>query len=273
MAIFAQGAAGDVTPNFRYDAWRGLVVGACEADEDSVRLVAEAQHRAAGHALETASAIDGPLAAWSRRVDLEAAAGPARLGVAMAAGTAEGPGPLRPVRRWLRARGVDPKRDLLRVGPHQTRRLLGRFDPARLPVPHPAFRHARRADLEGALTRHPWIPTVLPLQVLRIGQLAIVLLPNEPTTQAARRLARRLGPRLGVRRVLVQGYANAYSGYLTTPEEYAAQRYEGAYTLFGPGSLDAFGRALEQLLEGESGGPPLQTVSGPDLEARRWRTT
>lgn len=271
VAIFAQGAAGDVTPNFRPDARRGFVVGACATDEDSARLVAEVQVRGARDALETASAIGGPLKAWSRRVDFEAAAGPARLGLAMAAGTAEGPGPLRPFRAWLRARGSDPKRDLLRVGPNQPRRLLGRFDPGRLPGLHPAFAHARRADHQSALTRHHWIPTVLPLQILQIGELAIVLLPNEPTTQAARRLARRLGPRLGVRRVLVQGYANAYAGYLTTPEEYAAQRYEGAYTLFGPGTLDAFALSLEALLDGETGGPPLQTLSGPDLEARLWR--
>ena len=33
--------------------------------------------------------------------------------------------------------------------------------------------------------------------------------------------------------VLVAGYANAYIHYVTTPEEYAEQRYEGGSTLFG----------------------------------------
>lgn len=275
VALFAQGAAGDVSPNYRPSATRGFAVGRFDADEDSARYVAGVQARATERALETASDVSGPLDARLRRVDFEAGGEPARLGVAMAAGTAEGPGPLAPwsaALSWLRRR-PDPKATLLHVGPGRRRRLLGRFDPARLPIPHPAFAHARRADVGGSLARHPWIPTVLPLQIFRLGDaLAIVALPNEPTTQAGRRLARRLRPLLGVRAVHVQGYANAYSGYLTTPEEYAAQRYEGAYTLFGPASLARFEAALVELATDPSagGGPALPVLDGPALEARRF---
>ncbi|MEU6940439.1 neutral/alkaline non-lysosomal ceramidase N-terminal domain-containing protein, partial [Streptomyces rubiginosohelvolus] len=35
------------------------------------------------------------------------------------------------------------------------------------------------------------------------------------------------------RRGLLQGYANAYSQYVTTPEEYDTQNYEGGSTLYG----------------------------------------
>lgn len=33
--------------------------------------------------------------------------------------------------------------------------------------------------------------------------------------------------------VVIAGPANTYAHYVTTPEEYAAQRYEGASTIFG----------------------------------------
>ncbi len=41
-------------------------------------------------------------------------------------------------------------------------------------------------------------------------------------------------------RVVIAGLANTYSSYVTTFEEYGAQRYEGASTIFGPHTLDAY---------------------------------
>ncbi|KAF7320213.1 hypothetical protein MKEN_00805800 [Mycena kentingensis (nom. inval.)] len=40
--------------------------------------------------------------------------------------------------------------------------------------------------------------------------------------------------------VVVAGPANTYSHYIATPEEYTVQRYEGASTLYGPHTLDAY---------------------------------
>jgi neutral ceramidase len=89
----------------------------------------------------------------------------------------------------------------------------------------------------------PWTPEVLPIQIIRIGQLAILGVPAELTTMAGRRLKSRLledlAP-LGVEHVVIAGYANAYSGYVTTKEEYAKQNYEGASTHFGPHTLSAY---------------------------------
>jgi len=94
----------------------------------------------------------------------------------------------------------------------------------------------------GTQTPFPWTPEVLPLQVVTLGNLAIVALPYEVTTVAGRRLRdtveAQLRP-LGVRRVILSGLANAYAGYLATREEYAAQDYEGASTHFGPWQLAA----------------------------------
>ena len=41
-------------------------------------------------------------------------------------------------------------------------------------------------------------------------------------------------------RVVIAGLTNTYSSYITTREEYGAQRYEGASTIFGPSTLDAY---------------------------------
>ena len=293
VAIFAQGAAGDVSPNHRYDPARGFTVGRFDDDHDSAAYVAEVQSEAASEAFRRAPtelALEGSFGGSLVHLDMEARAVDGgfttigRLGIAMAEGTAEGPGPLSLLRalgpfgeRVTHADGRDPKRLLLETGPGRAHRLFGLLDPTRVPLPIPAFAHARRARRGGGLVARPWIPTILPIQILRLGPFAIAALPNEPTTMAGRRLRAALEPVLapqGVRRVLVQGYANAYSGYLTTPEEYGAQRYEGAYTLFGPRTLDAFSDALVALARAPRDpdapiGPPLQLCTPAELAARR----
>ncbi|HEU4539402.1 MAG TPA: neutral/alkaline ceramidase [Polyangiaceae bacterium] len=96
--------------------------------------------------------------------------------------------------------------------------------------------------LETGAFAPPWTPNVLPVQIFRLGRLALVGLPFEITTVAGRRLrqtvAAELAP-LGVDRVVIAGLANSYAGYVATREEYAAQHYEGASTHFGPFTLAA----------------------------------
>lgn len=85
-------------------------------------------------------------------------------------------------------------------------------------------------------------PTVLPMQIYRIGNLAIVGLPWEVTTMAARRLRQSLFTELapaGVDTIVIAGLVNDYVHYLTTREEYASQQYEGASNIFGPWTLAA----------------------------------
>ena len=85
-------------------------------------------------------------------------------------------------------------------------------------------------------------PAVLPFQLFRIGNLAIIGLPWEVTTMSARRLRKDLLAVLapvGVDTVVIAGLANDYIHYLTTREEYASQQYEGASNVFGPWTLAA----------------------------------
>lgn len=80
-------------------------------------------------------------------------------------------------------------------------------------------------------------PRVLPIQILRLGGMALVGLPFEVTVEAGRRLEAAVFGSLhrdpGVERVAVSSAANDYWDYLTTPEEYAVQFYEGASNLHG----------------------------------------
>lgn len=283
-AIFAQGAAGDVSPNFRASSARGVTVGRYDDDLDSAAYVGRVQARAAAAITERDGvALDGPVGGALRRVDLErtpTARGRTtigRLGLAMAGGTAEGPGPLASLAPLVRR--APGKAPLLEIGPGRRRRLFGLIDPTRVALDHPAFEHARRVAAAGGLDGQPWIPTVLPVQLWRVGAFCVAALPNEPTVMVGRRLRARLERTLaplGVRRVHVQGYANAYAGYLTTPEEYAAQRYEGAYTLFGPRTYDAFAETLDALAPAlaadapHESGPPLPRCDDAQLAARAW---
>ncbi len=76
-------------------------------------------------------------------------------------------------------------------------------------------------------------PRAVPLGVVQLGNLSLVTLPGEHTTIMGQRIGQavaRVRPAATVVRV---GLAGAYLSYLTTPQEYALQHYEGASMLYG----------------------------------------
>jgi neutral ceramidase len=88
------------------------------------------------------------------------------------------------------------------------------------------------------------------LTAVRIGDRMIVAIPFEPTVVATRRLRDAVQSAVasaGITEVVITGLANNYVGYLTSPEEYAAQHYEGASTLYGPKELQAIQRAAVEV--------------------------
>jgi neutral ceramidase len=101
----------------------------------------------------------------------------------------------------------------------------------------------------GTQTPFPWSPEVLPVSIVRIGQLAIIAAPAEFTIMSGRRVRETVKAALGdsVKHVVFAGYSNAYSGYVTTPEEYDAQHYEGASTHFGKWTLGAYQQSFHEL--------------------------
>src|SRR5690606_12717339 len=78
------------------------------------------------------------------------------------------------------------------------------------------------------------IQRVFPFHLVRLGGHYLFTLGFEPTVVSGLRLRRTLADELGVPEdhVTVQGYSNAYGHYVTTPEEYSAQNYEGGATVF-----------------------------------------
>ncbi|KAJ4915273.1 Neutral/alkaline non-lysosomal ceramidase [Raphanus sativus] len=109
----------------------------------------------------------------------------------------------------------------------------------------------------GEMTKpYEWAPSILSLQIIRIGQLFILSVPGEFTTMAGRRLRDAVKKQLksngnkelsGEIHVVIAGLANGYSQYVTTFEEYQAQRYEGASTLFGPHTLSGYIQEFKKL--------------------------
>jgi len=91
----------------------------------------------------------------------------------------------------------------------------------------------------------PWSPTVLPTQIIRIGNVFIPAVPGEFTTMAGRRMKNLIKSQVQKSstdkvHVPLAGLSNAYSSYITTFEEYQVQRYEGGSTIFGPHTLEAY---------------------------------
>lgn len=78
-------------------------------------------------------------------------------------------------------------------------------------------------------------PSTVPIGVYQIGQVALVTLPGEFTTVMGYRIREQVKNRMGSsnKEVVLVGLTNEYVSYFTTPEEFVAQEYEGASTLYG----------------------------------------
>ncbi|RWS20358.1 neutral ceramidase-like protein, partial [Leptotrombidium deliense] len=98
---------------------------------------------------------------------------------------------------------------------------------------------------------YDWQPQIIPTHIIAIGNVLIVALPAEFTTMAGRRIreviaaeSSKLGPN---NHVIITSLTNEYASYVTTYEEYQAQRYEGASTIFGPHTLEAYKLQYQKL--------------------------
>jgi len=81
---------------------------------------------------------------------------------------------------------------------------------------------------------HPFVAGDRSRAAVRVGRLYLIGIPGEPTSSRAYGCAHGgIDRRRQLADVLCVGYSNAYIHYVTTPEEYLDQRYEGGSTLFG----------------------------------------
>jgi neutral ceramidase len=117
----------------------------------------------------------------------------------------------------------------------------------------------------------PVVAQRVPVQLLRIGALYLIGIPGEVTITAGLRLRRTVAGVVGsdLANVLVAGYSNGYIHYITTPEEYEEQQYEGGSTLFGRWELPALQQTVGELAAAMAEGRPVdEGVATADLSGR-----
>ncbi|KAK0920972.1 hypothetical protein LTR91_003696 [Friedmanniomyces endolithicus] len=129
-------------------------------------------------------------------------------------------------------------------------------------------------DVGESSSPYAWSPNIVDVQLLRVGQLFVIVSPGEATTMAGRRWKKAVHDAAEVALtaqdteeqvaheqpiVVLGGPANTYTHYIATREEYSIQRYEGASTLYGPWTLDAYIHLTRDFL------PDLLSASTPPL--------
>ncbi|KAL9624549.1 MAG: hypothetical protein Q9160_001213 [Pyrenula sp. 1 TL-2023] len=101
-------------------------------------------------------------------------------------------------------------------------------------------------DIGKTTVPYQWGPNIVDIQMLRAGDFLIIVSPGEATTMTGRRwrdaVAKAAPQILDIESptVVLGGPANSYTHYIATKEEYSVQRYEGASTLYGPHTLEAY---------------------------------
>ncbi|PJZ44530.1 neutral/alkaline non-lysosomal ceramidase N-terminal domain-containing protein [Leptospira brenneri] len=118
----------------------------------------------------------------------------------------------------------------------------------------------------------PSLPQILPYGLALVGDLTILVMPHEVTTMSSRRLKKEVQSVLKDKssEIVLSGLTNDFSGYITTPEEYSTQNYEGGHTLHGPQSLNALRQEFHKMsLELKTGSQPTSSSLMPlDLSDR-----
>ncbi|KAL8668175.1 MAG: hypothetical protein Q9202_000153 [Teloschistes flavicans] len=180
---------------------------------------------------------------------------PAALGYSFAAGTTDGPGAFDFKQNNTGSPNANPVwsvvRNFLRE-PSESQKACHAPKPILLDV--------------GEIERpYLWTPNIVDIQLLRIGQLIIIVSPGEATTMSGRRWKEAIAASASALSltstaetdgknedpavvVVLGGPANSYTHYIATEEEYGVQRYEGASTLYGPHTLNAYINLTTSLL-------------------------
>lgn len=265
VSAHAQTNAGDMTPNL----WlRKMHPGGPTADHRTNRIIiGQRQDRAGQAALAGARSMTGGVDAATRYVDMAnvsisghytphgkpARTSPAMMGAAAAATSQEDN--TRSQLGFLDEGARDEFAMVLGAGTNP------------LPPHWIIDNQAPKAILFplGIMPPRPWIEQTLPIQLIRIGELVLAAVPGESTVVAGLRIRRVVADalRVPVENVLLQGYSNGYSQYVTTPEEYVAQQYEGGETMFGRWTLCAYVQEFDKMARAMARGTTLSIGAAP----------
>ncbi len=277
VAAFAQSTAGDISPNFLKH--RGILetLGISRNDFKNRDISGSLQKNHAVKIFENSTknnALSGALDFHLHYVDMsdysidpefaqgknDLKTGEAIFGTRFILGTKEGRGVPKIVEYLVRMVAAIMGRKNTKIHGKKyflletkSKRCLGFKNVFALPIPssiHPMLALIRKFKNKPIIRDLPFVPQIMPIQIITVGSIAIISLPAEPTTMVGRRIKKAIAPILeakGIHKIIIQGYSNAYSGYITTPEEYEVQNYEGAHTLFGKWTSSAYLSILKKL--------------------------
>ncbi|KAK0468856.1 Neutral/alkaline nonlysosomal ceramidase [Armillaria novae-zelandiae] len=163
---------------------------------------------------------------------------PAAMGFSFAGGTTDGPGAFDFVQGDNSSTPQNPFWELVKgvVTPSPSKAQIACQDPK------PILLNTGYAHVP-----YEWSPSSVDIQMLRVGNFVMLIMPGELTTMSGRRIREAIRAELISSGILgsnayvaLAGPANTYAHYVATREEYGAQRYEGASTIFGQYTLEAY---------------------------------
>ena len=259
VAAFAQADPGDVTPNTNLNN-----TGPGETDVETTKIMGERQLDMATKLYESAQEpLSGTIETRQVYVDLrnykvsdqftqadDQTTCPTAYGYSFAGGSTEDGGG-----HFLFREGMTEQNFILDLlirwltgAPKWTQRVKD------CQKPKPIL-------LETGSGEPPLQSQIRSVTVALVGQLAILALPAEITTMAGRRLRATVMNALSGRanHVVLAGYSNGYAGYITTPEEYMVQQYEGGHTLHGRWTLPAYQQIVSGLANSLVSGETVKT--------------
>lgn len=271
VALFAQSTAGDISPNYIFDKktgeMRGPSIDGIINAEINGKLQFEASQKINSQLIKVK--IHQTLHHFK---DFATNCCPAAHGVAFTEGTLDGLGIPKiigyilkkylKISQWIQSYNPKHKKFLDRQKPKAI--LLDHREEKFLSISYSIFKYLKffpdpivseiaKQTANNALNTHPWVPSHLPIQLIHLGSIVIIGVPGEITTVAGHRLKKSLQKFFPESHLLLWSYCNAYMGYITTPEEYDIQCYEGGHTIFGRNSLDYLITCFEELALGKLG--------------------
>ena len=131
------------------------------------------------------------------------------------------------------------------------RKILGTCNVSKMIIPGWADEtvHAlKEFHRKGAFNKHPWTQQALPLQILKLGTIALVSFSFEITTIAGQRLKKSVRDILlgnEYTDIILCPYSNSYAAYISTLEECQVQNYEGDIRFLANGAWLLFKQDLK----------------------------
>ncbi|MDF1795277.1 MAG: neutral/alkaline ceramidase [Coxiellaceae bacterium] len=249
VAAFAQANEGDVTPNIFGQTFDGQCLTFQCGDWRRTKTIGQRQYDKAQQLFDNATEqVTGPIDYRHTYVDMDhqtvtaeftdgktETTCPSALGYSFAAGTTDGPGPSIFHQGTLKGNIFIDALGGIISGPSASQKKCQLPKPILLAV--------------GLNKPYAWVPHNMPVQILRIGNVAILAAPGEMTTMSGRRLREQMQKVLQpeIQHVVIAGLANSYAGYIADPDEYLQQNYEGGFTAFGRWTLPAYQQAFTRL--------------------------